>query len=265
MKKIFAIVTLLVSLLVSVTTGFVAQAEAAGQQYPSFVDGAALVKPVDKTNLLSNLREIETKHGIRCAVLTVKTTQGMNIRDYAQAVQDQYFANAPKGSILMVISMDNRKWRITTDKTMRTKIIDDVVVGDLKDAFINDLKKGNYAAAFTKYGRKVDELMTYYEKNGEAYDPSKEFSFGAAGVAALISFLIGGGVKKGMVDSMSNVTNAVEAGQYLKRDSFNLIGRNDTYLYTHTTVVPKAKSRDNDDSGSSSGGTGGHGGGGGSF
>ena len=263
MKKIFAIVTMLVSLLVAVSTGFTATASAAGQQYPSFVDGAALVQPVDKTKLLSKLREIESKHGIRCAVLTVKTTQGMNIRDYAQSVQDQYFANAPKGSILMVISMDNRKWHITTDKTMRTKIIDDVVTGDLKDAFINDLKKGRYAAAFTNYGNKVDELMTYYEKEGEAYDPSKEFSFGAGAVAAIISFLIGGGVKKGMIASMSNVTNAVEAGQYLKRDTFNLIGSNDRYLYTHTTVVPKAKARDNDSG--SSGGTGGHGGGGGSF
>ena len=264
MKKIFAIVTLLASLLFAVSAGFVAnEAKASGEQYPSFVDGAALVQPVDKTKLLSNSREIETKHGIRCAVLTVKSTQGMNIRDYAQAVQDKYFANASKGSILMVISMDNRKWHITTDSTMRKKIIDDVVTGDLKDAFINDLKKGNYASAFTKYGNKVDQLMTYYEKNGEAYDPSKEFSFGAGAVAAIISFLIGGSVKKGMVDSMSNVTNAVEAGQYLKRDTFNLMHSNDRYLYTHTTVVPKAKSRSDDSS--SSGGTGGHGGGGGSF
>ncbi len=261
MKKIFAIVTLLVSLLLAVSTGFAATA--AGQQYPSFVDGAALVKPVDKTNLLSSLRQIETKHGIRCAVLTVKSTQGMNIRDYAQSVQDQYFANAPKGSILMVISMDNRKWHITTDKTMRTKIIDEVVTGELKDAFINDLKKGNYASAFNRYGKKVDELMSYYEQNGEAYDPSKEFSFGAAGIAGLISLLFGGSVKKSMVNSMSNVTNAVSAGQYLKRDTFNLVHSNDRYLYTHTTVVPKAKSNNSD--GGSSGGTGGHGGGGGSF
>ena len=261
MKKIFAIVTMLISLLLAVSTGFAA---APGQQYPSFVDGAALVKPVDKTNLLSNLRQIETKHGIRCAVLTVKSTQGMDIRDYAQAVQDQYFANAEKGSILMVISMDNRKWHITTDKTMRTKILDKVVNGELKNAFLNDLKKGNYASAFNKYGNKVDELMTYYEKNGEAYDPSNAFSFGAAGIAGLLSLLFGGSVKKSMVNSMSNVTNAVSAGQYLKQDTFNLIGQNDRYLYTHTAVVPKAKANNNG-GGSSSGGTGGHGGGGGSF
>jgi len=263
MKKIFAVVTLLVSLLFAVSSGFAATAASPGQQYPSFVDGAALVQPVDKTRLLSSLRQIETKHGIRCAVLTVKSTQGMNIRDYAQAVQDKYFANAPKGSILMVISMDNRKWHITTDSTMRTKIIDDVVTGELKNAFINDLKKGRYAAAFTNYGRKVDELMSYYEKNGEAYDPSKEFSFGALGISGIISLLLGGSVKKGMVASMSNVTNAVSAGQYLKRDTFNLMHSDDRYLYTHTTVVPKAKS--NGGGGGSSGGTGGHGGGGGSF
>jgi len=264
MKKIFAIMTLLVSLLLTVSTGFAAgEATTTAQQYPSFVDGAALVQPVDKTTLLSNLRQIETKHGIRCAVLTVKSTQGMNIRDYAQAVQDKYFANAPKGSILMVISMDNRKWHITTDATMRTKILDDVVTGELKNAFINDLKKGRYASAFNSYGRKVDELMTYYEKGGEAYDPSKEFNFGAAGVAGLLSLLFGGSVKKSMVNSMSNVTNAVSAGQYLKRDTFNLVHKDDRYLYTHTTVVPKAKREHG--SSSSSGGSGGHGGGGGSF
>jgi len=260
MKKIFAIVTMLVSLLLAVTTGFAA---APAQQYPSLVDGATLLKPVDRTNLLSKLRQIEQKHGIRCAVLTVKSTQGMDVGRYAESVQDQYFANAEKGSILMVISMDKRKWHITTDKTMRTKIIDKVVTGEMKDAFLNDLKKANYASAFNKYANKVDELMTYYEKEGEAYDPSKEFSFGAAGIAAIISFLIGGSVKKSMVASMSNVTNAVAAGQYLKRETFNLIGQNDRYLYTHTTVVPKAKNRDDDSS--SSGGSGGHGGGGGSF
>ena len=146
---------------------------------------------------------------------------------------------------------------------MRTKIIDKVVTGELKDAFINDLKKGNYASAFNRYGRKVDELMSYYEKNGEAYDPSNAFNFGAAGVAGLLSLLFGGSVKKSMVNSMSNVTNAVSAGQYLKRDTFNLLGGNDRYLYTHTAVVPKAKS--NNSSSGSSGGTGGHGGGGGSF
>ena len=264
MKKIFAIVTLLVSLLFAVSAGLPATASAA-QQYPSFVDGAALVKPVDKTTLLSNLRQIETKHGIRCAVLTVKSTQGMDIRTYAESVQDQYFANAEKGSILMVISMDNRKWHITTDATMRKKITDKVVTGDLKNAFINDLKKGNYAAAFTKYGMKVDSLMSYYEKNGEAYDPSKEFNPGAAGIAGLLSLLFGGSVKKSMVSSMSNVTNAVSARQYLRKDTFNLVDGNDRYLYTHTAVVPKAKSHGGGSSGGGGGGGGGHGGGGGSF
>ena len=263
MKKIFAIVTMLVSLLFAVSAGLPATASAA-QQYPSFVDGAALVQPVDKTNLLSNLRQIETKHGIRCAVLTVKSTQGMSIQQYAEAVQDQYFANAEKGSILMVISMDNRKWHITTDATMRNKITNKVVTGELKNAFINDLKKGNYAAAFNKYGMKVDSLMSYYEKNGEAYDPSKEFNPGAAGAAGLLSLLFGGSVKKSMVSSMSNVTNAVSARQYLRKDTFNLIDSNERYLYTHTAVVPKAKSR-GEGGGSSGGGGGGHGGGGGSF
>jgi uncharacterized protein len=60
----------------------------------------------------------------------------------------------------MVISMGDKKWHIATDSKMRSKITDDMVLGSLKDAFIGDLNKGNYAEAFSKYGRKVDQLLT---------------------------------------------------------------------------------------------------------
>lgn len=142
-------------------------------QYPCVVDGAALLNQTDKTNLLKTFQEVEKKHGIRCAVLSVNSTQPMIIKQYADAVQDKYFANAANGSILMVISMDNQKWHITTDRVMRYIITDDVVIGRLKDAFIGDLKKGNYAVAFSKYAQEVDYLVSYYEKEGKAYRQEK--------------------------------------------------------------------------------------------
>lgn len=130
------------------------------QYYPNIVDGAGLLEPEAKTRLRTFLQGVENKHNIRCAVLTVKTTQDMPIRQYAEAVQDKYYSDAKVGSILMVIDMEKKKWHITTDSRMMKIITDDMVMGSLKNAFINDLKQGNYASAIFEYGKKVDELMS---------------------------------------------------------------------------------------------------------
>ena len=118
----------------------------------------------ESKSLLSLLQEIERKHGIRCVVMTVKSTRGMTMREFTANTQDKYYSKAEVGSILLVVNIEQRKWHITTDSRMRKIITDDIVVGDLKNAFINDLKKSKYSNAFFAYGKKVDQLMSNYDK-----------------------------------------------------------------------------------------------------
>ena len=144
------------------------------KKYPSMVDGAALLSASEKSKVLNNLRKVEEKYGIRCAVLTVKSTQGMIIKEYAEAVQDKYYSDKTNGSILLVIDMGNKKWHITTNSVMRKKITDELVTGRLKNVFIDDLVKGNYAKAFLNYGNEVEQLLSRYNANEKSYQSNIE-------------------------------------------------------------------------------------------
>ena len=270
MKKIFLLVILLTALLGF--SGLVNQsgrayAAAEMKQQPSLVDAANVLKPVDKQNVLSLIRQIEQKHNVRMAVLTVSGTQGMDIKDYANGILDGYYQDGEKGNMVMILDMGSRRWQIATDPKMRKIITDERGIPKLKDSFIDALKKGDYAKAFTNYAKTSDFLLNYYAKEGEAYDPSKEFNGGALAGGGAIALGIAALIRKILMGQMSNIQPASGASAYFNKESFNLTNSNDTYLYTTTAVIPKNKGNSGGSSGGSgsSGSSGGNGGGGGSF
>ena len=266
MKKIFLLVTLLTALL-GLSGLFdqsgTAYAATAVKQQPSLVDAANVLQPVDKQKILSLIRQIEQKHKIRVAVLTVSGTQGMDIKDYANGILDGYCQDGEKGNMVMILDVGSRRWQIATDPKMRKMITDERGIPKLKESFIDALKKGDYAKAFTNYATTTDFLVNYYAKEGEAYDPSKEFSGGALAGGGAIALGIAALIRKVLMGQMSNVQPASDASAYLNKESFGLTGSNDTYLYTTTAVIPKKK--ENSGGSSSGGSSGGNGGGGGSF
>ena len=62
--------------------------------------------------------------------------------------------------------------------------------------------------------------------------------------AVVISLIIGGIIRRYLIDSMTNVHIAREATDYLERDSVNITTVIDTYLFTNLAVIPK---NDDDD------------------
>ena len=138
----------------------------------------------------------------------------------------------------------------------------------MKDAFVSKLSAGNYAEAFKAYAEKADFLISYYEKEGKAYDPDDQFSFLGLGIAAVLSLLGAFGVRNYLIGTMSNVAPGVNASHYLDKDSFAVTGENDYYLYTNRIVTPLPEKKDDGvvgAGGSMGGGSGGNGGGGGKF
>lgn len=129
------------------------------KKYPSLIDGAGVLSANDKQRLLSFTKNIEAKHNINCAIMTVKTIPEMSMKQYTEAIQDKYFSGAPNGSILLVLNNGEKKWHITTDSKMRKIITDDTINGSLKNAFISELQRGNYEKAFLAYLEKVDQLL----------------------------------------------------------------------------------------------------------
>ena len=64
--------------------------------------------------------------------------------------------------------------------------------------------------------------------------------------AVVISLIIGGIIRRYLIDSMTNVHIAREATDYLERDSVNITTVIDTYLFTNLAVIPKNDGDDDD-------------------
>ena len=163
--------------------------------------------------------------------------------------------------MVLLLSMKDRDWYISTDNGMRKMITDKAGIKALSGKFLPALKKNNYPEAFGQYAKGADELLAYYQKEGKPYDPANAFNPLALAIAAAVSLGIGFLVRRILIGQMNNVMPALEAGVYLDRDSFQLEENADNYLYMTVHRKPK-KSRESAKADSTDED---HGGGGGKF
>lgn len=220
-------------------------------------DGAKLLQTSERTAVMKELQDVEKRYGVGMAIITVPSTNKMKIGDYANKLLDSTFKDGKKGNMVLVLAMDTRDYYIATDKAMKERITDAKGIPALEEKFLPALKKSDYAGAFTAYARGVGEQLAYYEENGKAYDPKSGFSPLALVIALAIGGACGFLIRAGLIRGMSNVVPAPAANTYLDRESFELLDKEDTFLYMNVTRTPKAKKNDSTDAG--------HGGGGGKF
>ena len=230
------------------------------------VDEADLLTADEEKALDAKLAAVEQSHKVRILVGTMKDTGGAALGKVANNVVDQI--PGENGTIVLLLSMKERDWYISTDNKMRTRITDGKGVDYLAGEFLPDLKEGKYAAAFTAFAKTTDEMLTYYEKEGKPYDPANAFNLMAFGIALACALILGGTIYYMLYKYESNVTFAAEADAYLNHDSFQLTQDEDNFLYTTVTRKTKEKSSSSSSSGSNvstSSSNSSHGGGGGKF
>ena len=252
-KKFFAFVTLLVMMSCSVALA------AQSSIYPaSVVDTAEVLTEKQIDDLSKKIRDVEKRHQIRIGIEFLKTIMGKDEAVAADSLLDKNFSGAKNGGILLLVVMDTRKWQLSTDSLMRSKIPD---TNALANNFLGDLSAGSYYGAASNYIDGVDKYLTYYEKNGAPYAASNEFDILSLGFAIIFSIVCGIMFRSSLIDSMSNVSPAISAREYLKRESVKIIEKRDNFLFKKVERRRKVKSSSH----SGGGGGGGHGGSGGSF
>ena len=244
------LLTLLTCLLLTFSTALAA----------SVHDGAKLLKDDQKAALEQKIQQVEAAHQVKIGIVTMKSLKGASPAQTANTILDKQYAGGKNGSIVLLLAMDSRDFHVSTDSTMRQIITDDGGFPHLREAFLPALKENHYYQAFDTYVATTDELLAYYEKEGEPFDPANQFSPLALVIAILLGVLAALGVKSGLESMMSNVAYAPSADAYLKDDSVDITESNDLFLYTTETRRPKPKK-----SSSGGGGGGSHGGGGGKF
>ena len=230
------------------------------------VDEADILTDSEEATLDTKLAAIEQSHKVRILIGTMKSTDGIVLGKIANNIVDEISGDADSGTIVLLLSMKERDWYISTDNKMRVRITDTKGVEYLSGEFLPELKENKYAAAFTTFAATTDEMLTYYEKEGEPYDPANAFNLMALGIALACALILGGTIYYMLYEYESNVTFAAEADAYLNHDSFRLTQNEDNFLYT--TVTRQTKEKKESPSGSNvstSSSDSSHGGGGGKF
>ena len=239
------------------------------------VADAERVSPVtDKANLLSDteiemlnrkIRDVEQAHKIKIGVAFVKSIGNRDMITASNDLLDENFSNGKNGGIVLLVDMGERKYEMSTDSRMGELITDTDGIPFLKENFQSDLRAGDYYGAANNFVGGVDELMTYYETNGVAYGQrsSGEIDPMAATMAVVMAIFFSIVIRSSLISSMSNISHAMEATDYLKKKSVKITESRDTFLFMNVQRKPKSSGGGSRRGGGHGGG--GHGGGGGSF
>ena len=241
--------------------------------FPRLVDNADLLDEEEEALLLGKLDEVSERQQFDVVIVTASTIDGKSPMAYADDFFDYngYGKGADRSGALLLVSMEDRDWWIST-RGYGITALTDFGIEKIGDDIIRDgLSDGDYYDAFVTFVKDCDSYVTQ-AKNGTPVDRNtykEPFPFvkriGASAVIGLIVSLIVGSSLKG---KMTSVKSAKAAAEYTRPGSFYLRDQSDVFLYNNVTRTAKPQESRSGGGGSSthtssSGAS--HGGGGGKF
>lgn len=268
MKRILTLV--LAFLIICCVPGQVS----AESEYARVNDLAGLMSESETASLNELADMASEKHQFDITILTTEGTDGDTVQNYADLCYNDlgYGYGDKKDGILLLISMEERDWHISTTgygETAFTLYGIDCIGNEIKD----DLGDGNYYEAFKKY-IDLSEKFLIQAKTGKPYDNNNEFMVPkTAGdyvadviIGLIIGFVIALIIMLVMKSKLKSVSREYAAKNYVTPGSLNVTASRELYLYSTRTMTEKPKENNSSGSGShidSSGAS--HGGGGGKF
>lgn len=203
---------------------------------PYVVDEADLLTDAEAAELIQRCIQFRDASGLELVILTVDDLGGKTAIAYA----DDYFdAHYGENGILLLISMAERDWCISTCGTAIEAFADTDLM-DMEDGIMKYLPEGDYSRAFHQF---VYDAEYYWCDEGVS-DLEASLSIGiiAGAVIALITLLI-------LRGTMNTKRSQHSAGSYEVEGSYNLRRHQDLFLYSK--VSKQANQKNNSSSGSS--------------
>lgn len=269
-KKITAMIFALVLCFFTAIPAFAADTDGFANEYSRLNDLADILSDSEEAALTKKLDEISMRQKMDVAILTVEELEIYdNAMEYADDAYEfcNYGYGQNKDGVLLVISMQNHDWAISTCGYGVTALTD-VGIDYIGKQMQDNLSDGNYAAAFDTYAKLCDEFITQ-ARNGAPFDkgslPREPLSVVwipiSIAIGVVLSLIIVGTMK----GKLKTVHSQAAANSYMKKDSLNITEKSDLFLY-HTVTRSERKKESGSASSthtSSSGTT--HGGGSGKF
>lgn len=206
---------------------------------PYVVDEAGLLSDNEVADLELSCQEFKADSNMDLVILTLNSLNGKSAMDYA----DDYFdANYGENGILLLISMAEREWHISTAGTAIDAFNESDLIG-MEDTLMKYLPDGKYYKAFLNFQYDCQ----YYWCNEEPTDLEAGLFIGipAGAVIALVVLLI-------LRLTMNTKSAQRCAANYEVAGSYNLRRHQDLFLYSKVTKQPKPQPQQTN-SGSSSG------------
>lgn len=270
-KKIWTVLFTLVLCLCMTVPAFAEGTAGFAGDKDRVVDDADLLSASEETALREKLEEIRVRQKMDIVIVTAKTLNGATPADYADDTYDYngYGYGSNKDGLLLLISMEDRDWYISTTGYGITAFTD-AGIQYIGDKIKDHLSDGDYADAFNTFAELCDDFITK-ARTGKPYDsgnmPKEPMKPGWILVAIIAGFILSFITVGTMKGKLKTVRFQPAANSYMKAGSMNITESRDMFLYN--TVTRTAKPKDNDSGGgssthtSSSGSS--HGGGGGKF
>lgn len=221
---------------------------------PNMADFSGNLSASEINDLNLYLKQLSNEVGIEIVGVLNNSLHGMTPQNYADDYLD--YNGYPKDSILLMVSLDERDWYISTTGKAITYVTD-YGIDYIADEAMSSLKSGDYYNAFEEYGDAAKAIIEQ-GKAGNIIDINNTMpeTFGltniliASGiglVVALITILILNG-------QLKSVHFERFARNYIVQDSFVITGYADMFINKSVTRTARPK-HDDTSSGSSGGGS----------
>ena len=231
MKRILSIITVALVLLSSVVLMAAAEAIPEERQVPRFVDNAGIVPDNDEAEINELLDSVSAKRKFDVAIVTVASTEGKEVMDYADDYYDYngFGWGSKRDGALLVISMEPRMiWISTCGSGLKMIGEDTAELDPLMDTFYDDILEGDFSSA----------CKTFANETGRKVASFKMRKFYMIPVALLIGFIASGVAVSSLKARQATVRFKAEAESYQIKDSLILANKADNLLYSNISRVP---------------------------
>lgn len=219
---------------------------------PNMINYTDLLSDSQTADLNETLNAISTRTGIKIVGVLTDALHGMSPQNYADDFLD--LNGYPKDSIILLISMEDRDWYISTTGDARL-YVSEYSVDYIADEAIEYLKDGDYYGAFVAYGEAA-QLIIEQGQSGNIIDNNNRlpatFSIVNVAIAAGIGLLAAVITTLILRGQLKSVHFERFARNYIVENSFTITGFADMFINKSVTRTARPKNDNN-----SSGGGGG--------
>lgn len=180
-RSLLALLLLCLSILLAVPKA----ADAAGIGNARVIDEMNLLSDAEVQKLDASLAAVERKHHIRILAAIASDWKDKPLKPLAENIIKTIAPGGENGAVLLLLTVEdnNYSYYVATDAKLRTRITDGDGIDYLIDKSVPAVKKRQYAEGFTAFGAAVDEVLTYYQREGKPFTTGAALSAVARAVA----------------------------------------------------------------------------------